>query len=113
MRKRSSGPGDDGAVFNPLLLTNSQVGPSRFERESPAPQAGRIPSYPTGPMRKMIGRGASVRRDLVDRVCVSQYHPAATVTLELQRVQDVLGRLAHLDPLYELVVCAPYDPATC
>ncbi len=27
------------------------VGPPRFELESPAPEAGRMPSYPTAPMR--------------------------------------------------------------
>src|SRR2546422_2550486 len=31
------------------------MGPSGFEPESPAPQAGRIPSYPTSPRRRTRG----------------------------------------------------------
>jgi hypothetical protein len=57
-----------GLHSNYRLSAVVKVGPSRFERESPAPQAGRIPSYPTGPKREIMrnDRALSVGSDLVD-----------------------------------------------
>jgi len=37
-----------------IALNVDGVGPPRFELGLPAPQAGRMPSYPTGPSRNKI-----------------------------------------------------------
>jgi hypothetical protein len=66
------------------MLKNMEelVGLSGFEPESLAPQARRIPSYPTDPVNKGVyERGLAKRNDLFDQVRMGYYHTAAAVAL--------------------------------
>ena len=38
------------------------MGPPRFELELPAPQAGRIPSYPTGPIYQIPSKVIAIQK---------------------------------------------------
>ncbi len=48
------------------------MGPPRFELESPAPQAGRIPSYPTGPRSQYWDTGLIDVEDFKDGIVACQ-----------------------------------------
>ncbi len=72
------------------------MGPSRFELESLAPQARRIPSYPTGPIIqgnrfyvKRFTQISSERRDLADEVSMRYDHPAAAVSVESHIIKNL------------------------
>src|SRR5207245_5190384 len=112
------------------------LGPSGFEPESPAPQAGRIscgwaeecsphPNQATPRTRSAVSKGcrtknpspgrprSTEREDFVDQFGVRQDHAPATVPLQAERVEHLAGLLAGAAPLDERWEGASDDLAAC
>lgn len=88
------------------------VGPPRFELELLAPQARRIPSYPTAP-QKMVCCFSPQQLNLTDKISVRDDHSAAAVAIHSQIIKHFLGFFTHLNALNVYRVGTAYHFATC
>ncbi len=87
------------------------VGPPRFELELPAPQAGRMPSYPTGPFKNKIPKYKNNTKTyvLVERVFFGNflkhlhYHAEADMDLFLELLGLIAGAVTSIGFLPQII----------